>query len=265
VDRLDRALAATAVFGLTTNVDFLRRLIALPATREATFYTRLIDDQITELTAASGSVDKEALAVGASFWLMQQRPLASTNPWQAQSMTGWQMNAGGDGLSPIPILHLESRGASAEIRFGALQADGTILVGVDDQRVRVGLVSQHGNLHTAVIDVRHEAVRLLQRGQDIFISSRGKTHALSAIPYLAYVSASAQTSAELRAPMTGSVLKVNVAAGDAVKAGDVVLVMESMKMELRIASEIDGVVASVRCKAGETVDRNSIVAIVEPD
>ena len=62
----------------------------------------------------------------------------------------------------------------------------------------------------------------------------------------------------------GSVLKVNVAAGDAVKAGDVLLVMESMKMELRIASEIDGVVASVRCKAGETVERNSIVAIVEP-
>ena len=87
---------------------------------------------------------------------------------------------------------------------------------------------------------------------------------MAAIPYLSYVSASAQTSAELRAPMTGSVLKVNVAAGDVVKAGDVVIVMESMKMELRIASEIDGVVASVRCKAGETVGRNSIVAIVEP-
>jgi len=35
-------------------------------------------------------------------------------------------------------------------------------------------------------------------------------------------------------------------------------------MELRIASEIDGLVASVRCKAGETADRNSIVAIIEP-
>ncbi len=264
LDSLDKALAATTIFGLTTNIDFLRRLIALPATRDATFYTRLIDDQFSELTDAGGGVSAEALAVGACFWLMQQRPLASANPWQARSTTGWQMNSGGDGLSPIPILHLESRGASAEIRFGALQADDAILIGVDDQRVRIRLVPQQDNLHTAVIDDRHEAVRLLQRGQDIFISSRGRTHTLSAIPYLAYVSASAQTSAELRAPMTGSVLKVNVAAGDAVKAGDVVMIMESMKMELRIASEIDGVVASLRCKAGETVDRNSIVAVVEP-
>jgi 3-methylcrotonyl-CoA carboxylase alpha subunit len=261
--RLDKALAATAIFGLITNVDFLRRLIALPATRDATFYTRLIDDQIGELTAAGGA-DAEALAVGACCWLMQQRPMASVDPWQARSMTGWQMNAGGDGLSPIPILHLESRGANAEIRFGALQTDSTILVGVDDRRVRVGLVPERDNLYTAVVDGRHEAVRLLQREQDVFVHWRGKTLTLTAIPYLAYVSASAQTNAELRAPMTGSVLKVNVAPGDAVKAGDVMIVMESMKMELRIASEIDGVVASVRCKVGETVDRNSIVAIVEP-
>jgi 3-methylcrotonyl-CoA carboxylase alpha subunit len=40
--------------------------------------------------------------------------------------------------------------------------------------------------------------------------------------------------------------------------------MESMKMELRIASETDGIVAAVRCQAGETVDRNAIVAIVKP-
>jgi 3-methylcrotonyl-CoA carboxylase alpha subunit len=264
LDRLDKALAATAIFGLTTNLDFLRRLIALPATRDATFYTRLIDDHIGELADAGGDVAAEVLAVGACFWLLQQRPLASQNPWKARGMTGWQMNSGGDGLSPIPILHLESRSASAEIRFGSLQTDGTMLVGVGDRRIGVKLLPQRDNLNTAIVDGRHQAVRLQQRDQDIFVSWRDRTHTMAAIPYLSYVSASAQTSAELRAPMTGSVLKVNVAAGDAVKAGDVVIVMESMKMELRIASEIDGVVASVRCKAGETVDRNSIVAIVEP-
>jgi 3-methylcrotonyl-CoA carboxylase alpha subunit len=264
LDRLDKALAATAIFGLTTNLDFLRRLIALAATRDATFYTRLIDDHIGELADTGGDVAAEALAVGACFWLLQQRPLASQNPWKARGMTGWQMNSGGDGLSPIPILHLESRGASAEIRFGALQTDGAMFVGVGDRRIRVKLLPQGGNLHAAIVDGRHEAVRLQQRDQEIFLSWGGRTYTMAAIPYLSYVSASAQTSAELRAPMTGSVLKVNVEAGDVVKAGDVVIVMESMKMELRIASEIDGVVASVRCKAGETVDRNSIVAIVEP-
>jgi 3-methylcrotonyl-CoA carboxylase alpha subunit len=41
--------------------------------------------------------------------------------------------------------------------------------------------------------------------------------------------------------------------------------MESMKMELRIASEVDGVVTAVHFKPGDTVERNAVVAVVEPD
>jgi 3-methylcrotonyl-CoA carboxylase alpha subunit len=107
-------------------------------------------------------------------------------------------------------------------------------------------------------------VRVQQQGQVIFVKRQGRTHAMTAVSYLAHVSASAQTSAELRAPMTGMVLKVNVGTGDQVKAGDVAVVMESMKMELRIASEINGVVAAIRCNAGETIERNAIVAVIEP-
>jgi 3-methylcrotonyl-CoA carboxylase alpha subunit len=65
--------------------------------------------------------------------------------------------------------------------------------------------------------------------------------------------------------MTGMILKVNVAVGDKVKIGDVAAVLESMKMELRIASEIDGIVTAVNCRAGETVERNAVVVVVEPE
>jgi len=64
---------------------------------------------------------------------------------------------------------------------------------------------------------------------------------------------------ELRAPMMGMILKVNVKAGDAVKAGDVVAVLESMKMEMRICAEADGVVESTHCTEGQTVERNAVV------
>jgi 3-methylcrotonyl-CoA carboxylase alpha subunit len=90
-------------------------------------------------------------------------------------------------------------------------------------------------------------------------------HTLTAIPYLTYISAAAETSGELRAPMTGMILKVNVAVGDRIKAGDVAAILESMKMELRINSETDGVIAAVNCRAGETVERNAVVVVVEPD
>jgi 3-methylcrotonyl-CoA carboxylase alpha subunit len=263
LDRLGNALDETSIFGLTTNKGFLKRLIDLPATRWATFYTSLIDEKLGELSDA-GSFDAEALAIGACFWLMQQRPEHSQDPWQARKMTGWYMAAGDGGLSPIPILHLESRGRSAEIRFAPLRSDGSMLVGVNETQVAVKLAHQQGHLFSAAIGTWHQTVRILWREQTIYLQQANVSHAMTAVPYLAYVSASTQTSNELCAPMTGMVLKVNVSEGDPIKAGDAAIIMESMKMELRITSPIDGVVTAVRCQAGETVDRNAIVAIVEP-
>ena len=141
LDRLGQALDDTSIFGITTNQEFLKRLIDLPATRSATFYTRLIDDQIDHLVGKSREPDTEALALGAYFWITRQRQPAAASPWQSRNMTGWQMAAGGDGLSPIPILHLEESGASAEIRFAPLRADGSMVVSVNDDQLRVALVA----------------------------------------------------------------------------------------------------------------------------
>jgi 3-methylcrotonyl-CoA carboxylase alpha subunit len=139
-----------------------------------------------------------------------------------------------------------------------------MLVGINESQIRVKLIHQQGHLFSAMLGARHQTVRIFRQDRTIYVQMANVNYAMTAIPYLAYASASAQTTTELRAPMTGIVLKVNVASGDTIKAGDVAVVMESMKMELRIASEIDGIVAAVRCRAGETVDRNAIVAVVEP-
>jgi 3-methylcrotonyl-CoA carboxylase alpha subunit len=265
LDRLKQALDDTSIFGITTNQGFLERLIDLPATRNATFYTRLIDDQIDHLVDKTRQPDTEALALGAYFWITRQRKPVAASPWQSRDTTGWHMAAGGDGLSPIPILHLEESGASAEIRFAPLQADGSMIVSVNDDKLKVALVPLADDRFTAIVGARRETLRIHQEAQTIFVHDRRGTHALTAVPYLTYISAVAETSGELRAPMMGMVLKVNVAVGDRVKAGDVAAVLESMKMELRVSSEIDGVVTAVNCRAGETVERNAVIVIVEPE
>ena len=265
LDRLKQALDDTSIFGITTNQGFLERLIELPATRNATFYTRLIDDQIDQLVDKTREPDTEALALGAYFWITRRRRPAARSPWQSRDMTGWHMAAGGEGLSPIPILHLEESGASAEIRFAPLQADGSMTVSVNDDRLQVALVPLADDSFTAIVGARRETVRIHQEAQTIFVHDRRGIHALTAVPYLTYISAVAETSGELRAPMMGMILTVNVAVGDKVKAGDVAAVLESMKMELRVSSEIDGVVTAVNCRAGETVERNAVIVIVEPE
>jgi 3-methylcrotonyl-CoA carboxylase alpha subunit len=263
--KLHHALDETSIFGISTNQDFLKRLIALPATRDATFHTRLIDEQIDQLVEGTNIFDTEALAVGARFWMMRQRHPATADPWQSRETTGWRMATGDEGLSPIPILHLESSGVSAEIRFGPLKSDGSMLIGVNDDQIQVKLVALQDEQFSTVVGLRRDTVRILQRDNTIFLRDPRRTHTLTAIPYLNYISATAAVSGELRAPMTGIVLKVNVAIGDHVRAGDAAIIMESMKMELRIASEIDGIVTRMHFQPGETVERNTVVAVVEPE
>ena len=268
LDTLRGALDQTSIFGIVTNQSFLARLIGLPETRNATFHTRLIDEQIDRLLGKT-KPDARTLALGACFWMMQQRlPAASQpshNPWQSRETTGWQMSAGGDGLSPIPILHLEADGTSAEIRFAPRQDDGRMTIRVNDDKLSVDLVPDEADSFIAVVEGRSETVRIRQHDQTLFVHDRGGVHTLTAIPYLTWISAAAETSGELRAPMMGMIRKVNVAVGDRVKAGDVAAILESMKMELRISSQVDGVVTAVNCQAGDMVERNAVVAVVEAD
>ena len=66
----------------------------------------------------------------------------------------------------------------------------------------------------------------------------------------------------IAAPMPGKVLKVNVKAGDAIKAGDVMMVTEAMKMETNIKAKADGAVADVKFKEGDKVEKEDLVIVI---
>ena len=66
----------------------------------------------------------------------------------------------------------------------------------------------------------------------------------------------------LRAPMPGQVRSVNVAVGDAVVKGQVVMVLEAMKMEIRIQSPINGTVAALPASEGDQVDKGQVLSEV---
>ena len=64
----------------------------------------------------------------------------------------------------------------------------------------------------------------------------------------------------VEAPMPGGIIALHVAAGDAVKAGQPIIVLESMKMHNEIASPLDGVVERVSCKVGDQVSFGQVLA-----
>jgi biotin carboxyl carrier protein len=63
----------------------------------------------------------------------------------------------------------------------------------------------------------------------------------------------------LVAPMPATVVKVHVKPGDAVKQGDVVVLLEAMKMELPIRATADSTVAAVHCREGELVQPDALL------
>ena len=66
----------------------------------------------------------------------------------------------------------------------------------------------------------------------------------------------------VNAPMPGTILEVKVSAGQAVKKGDVICVLEAMKMENDIPAPCDGVVASVNVQKGATINANDVIATI---
>ncbi len=67
---------------------------------------------------------------------------------------------------------------------------------------------------------------------------------------------------KIAAPMPGTILKVNVAQGDKVKAGQVLIVLEAMKMENEILAPRDGVVSQVVSSKGSSVDTGAPLVIL---
>lgn len=78
-------------------------------------------------------------------------------------------------------------------------------------------------------------------------------------PKAAPVAAGSET---VSAPMPGNILSVNVAAGQSVKAGDVMLILEAMKMENEILAPRDGVVAQVAVSKGATVNTGDTLVVL---
>ncbi len=68
---------------------------------------------------------------------------------------------------------------------------------------------------------------------------------------------------EIRAEMDASVLEVCVATGAAVRTGDELVILESMKMEIPVESPADGVVAAVHVGAGDAVTRHAVLVVVD--
>ncbi|MCG7342771.1 biotin/lipoyl-binding carrier protein [Sporosarcina sp. ACRSL] len=68
---------------------------------------------------------------------------------------------------------------------------------------------------------------------------------------------------QVKAAMAGTVFTVNVAVGDEVRVGQTIIVLESMKMEIPVETEVSGNVASINVQVGDFVNEEDVLAVIE--
>ena len=250
-----QALDDTIVLGLTTNVGFLRQLVASDAYRASAIHTGWLDAHLDDFHR---SRPDEALCIAAWELAVQ---LASADPSHPFGVAdGWRS---GGPAADVPV---QLDGDVVRVS----RSRGTVSTG--DLSLRVRPVASSGGGETAPLrleidGVIHEA-HVEIGPHEVVVGYRGQPQVFSRPDAFGPGSAAAVSDGTVKAPMPGTVLTVSVQAGSSVAAGDTLAVMEAMKMELALKAPTDGVVASVGAVAGDSVAMGQalfVVADAEPE
>ncbi len=130
----------------------------------------------------------------------------------------------------------------------------------------VKLVSNADGELQIEIDGQPHQVTWARQGRAVWLHWNGRSYQLEkSAGNAAKGGTAAVAESVLRAPMPGQVRKVMAQAGQSVKAGETLLLLEAMKMEIRIQAAHDAKVARVAVKEGQTVEKEQTLVELEPD
>jgi acetyl-CoA/propionyl-CoA carboxylase biotin carboxyl carrier protein len=233
--RLERALADTMILGLTTTTGFLRTLL----TDEAVT-TGALDTGLVERLPATPPMSDEGVALSAAMLLHADgAPATGDDPFAR--VDGWRLGG-------------VRAGSHWRLAVGAGEG-----VDVEVTPEQIAMVSRLAPGRFAITD--RGQWRLARDGEQIWIGHGGWAWPVRAVS--AAEGAEGVGDGQLRAPIPGQVLLVHAAVGDRVSAGDPVVVLESMKMELVLAAPIDGTVTELTVAIGDRVAVDQPLARVE--
>ncbi len=241
--RLDAALAQTHIVGLNTNVQFLRHVVRSDAFATAKLDTALIQRESDVLFRQDPVGVQAAAAAVVAHTLAAEQALAGTDPfsrrdgWQSHGVTRrrFELDYAGDSLQAVLTYGRDGmtlqvgEGAAAPLSF-TVQGDG--------------LWVQHAERLHSTVHWQGEVAHVF--------TPRGAAR-IGLLDPLAHAGEAAIEGGRLTAPMPGKVVSVAVKAGDKVKAGQPLAVMEAMKMEHTIAAPHDGTVAELLYAPGDQV------------
>ncbi|HTY53706.1 MAG TPA: biotin carboxylase N-terminal domain-containing protein [Candidatus Binataceae bacterium] len=256
VQRLCAALERFVILGIGTNQMFLRDLVSHPAFTAKPLTTGYIGEIFPGGWKRPEPEEWRYASAAAALMFDHPRdnaPNALNNPWL--TLAGFRVigRAGRPGRTKFSI---ELTGAPSKIATLSPSADG-FAVELEGSRQSVVIRSSpDGKLLIAHDDLADEAlchvaddkVSILCRGQADDFTVQPLAEALAASTKSDHASGS-----DVRSAMPGRINSVEVSIGQNVNRGDIVIVMEAMKLILSLTAPADGTVTAIHCAAGQTV------------
>ena len=250
-ERLHAALLDYEVAGVQTNLDLLRGVVSNPDFLAADFDTGFLERHPELLVRRETEPPLLALAAAAAA-VMSGRAAAARaaaaasgdmhSPWAAG--TAWRLN--GDGYQDLLLRTEETEYAlRAHPHPGGsfrLEVSGAALE-----------VARQGEAMLSVDDVLHRAP-VAERGGVLMVLVDGSTWRFSLVDPLAPPQSEGVGEDRLIAPMPGRIVSLHTEPGARVGKGDVLLVLEAMKVQMRLTAPRDGIVAAIRAKPGDLVE-----------
>jgi 3-methylcrotonyl-CoA carboxylase alpha subunit len=246
--RLDEALSQTRIVGLTTNVQFLRHIIRTDSFATAKLDTALIQREEKALfaqeplglalTAASVVVN----TLHREEALKGNDPFSSRDGWRAYGVATRNFGFVFHGDTHNALLTYAHDG---RLQLQVNDAQDELTYREDGDALHISFAGQHTR-----VQVFHET----QGHDDVahVFAPQGATR-ITVVDALAHAGEVQEAGGRLTAPMPGKVVSFAVAAGDKVKAGQPLAVMEAMKMEHTIAAPADGEVLELLYAPGDQV------------
>jgi len=274
VAALAGALRETIVVGVTTNREFLSRILDHAEFRARAVDTGFVERNMDSLVLPSEPATGEVLAL-ASLALLRQRHIAaaidsrnSADPWSPWARTnGWRLNDTGhtvlrfiDGEGEIDVIcQFRADGYRLELPDGGKHAAIRASSG-DPGEAGAELI---GGKNRVELDGMLLSSRVVRDGDVLHVFHDGGHWRLGVYDPLSAAASHEGASGGLAAPMPGKVTALHVKPGDAVSAGQPLMVVEAMKMEHTINAPANGRVAEVRFAAGDQVAEGEILIVVD--
>ncbi|MBY0467008.1 MAG: acetyl/propionyl/methylcrotonyl-CoA carboxylase subunit alpha [Burkholderiales bacterium] len=250
--RLDAALAHTHIVGLTTNVQFLRHVARSESFAQGRLDTALIQREAAVLFKQLPVGLALAAAADVAQTLLDERaaetsdPFSKTDGWRSHAEFGRRFAFEFDGAH-VPACLTYGHGGTLTLAVG--EGDGATS-GVLTFEATPTVTGQGIILTYAG---QRAVVNVYRKGEVAHVHTEAGAAQIIAVDLLAHAGDGVAEGGRLTAPMPGKVVSFAVKAGDVVKKGQPLAVMEAMKMEHTIAAPIDGTVAELLFAPGDQV------------